>query len=216
LTLLSPPQSHARTLPPLVPPKRYYVLRVVDPTSGRHAFLGLGFDERGDAFDFAAALADHERHAQRERAAAGGSGGGVAGRAAAESEVAELHHHQDLSLKDGQTIRVDLKKGPQSGGRPGSASSSGGGGGGFMSRAAALPLGPLAPPPPPGSAPHVVAPPRQPSGGFEDAAAWSGGGGGSGGGRSVGRQPRKSGNPFSDDADEGSKEGAAGSTGGSS
>jgi hypothetical protein len=32
------------------------VLRVVDPESGRHAFLGLGFDDRGDAFDFTAAL----------------------------------------------------------------------------------------------------------------------------------------------------------------
>jgi hypothetical protein len=33
------------------------VLRVVDPDSGRHAFLGMGFEQRGDAFDFTAALA---------------------------------------------------------------------------------------------------------------------------------------------------------------
>lgn len=46
---------------------RYFVLRVVDATSGRHAFLGLGFDERGDAFDFSAAMSDHERHVQREQ-----------------------------------------------------------------------------------------------------------------------------------------------------
>jgi len=138
------------------------VLRVVDPSSGRHAFLGLGFDQRGDAFDFTAALADHELHLQREKAAHaaegdapdGGGGGGaaaLAGQRAVESEVGALHRHQDLSLKEGQTIHVGLKVSS----RPGSASSGGGGvgggssggGGGFMARAAAMPLGPLAPPP---------------------------------------------------------------------
>ncbi|KAI8477106.1 MAG: hypothetical protein J3K34DRAFT_381840 [Monoraphidium minutum] len=97
---------------------RYFVLRVVDPGSGRHAFLGLGFDERGDAFDFTAALADHERRAQREidaaaaavaaaggggAAGAGSSGGGAAGGGVEAAAV--LYRHQDLGLKEGQTIR---------------------------------------------------------------------------------------------------------------
>lgn len=30
-----------------------------DPTAGQHAFVGMGFSDRGDAFDFNVALQDH-------------------------------------------------------------------------------------------------------------------------------------------------------------
>ena len=39
---------------------RYFVLRIEDG-SGRAAFIGMGFNERNDAFDFTAAIQDHQK-----------------------------------------------------------------------------------------------------------------------------------------------------------
>jgi adaptin ear-binding coat-associated protein 1/2 len=40
---------------------RYFVLRIEDG-SGRAAFIGMGFNERNDAFDFMAAIQDHQKY----------------------------------------------------------------------------------------------------------------------------------------------------------
>eukprot|EP00803_Ostreobium_quekettii_P000364 evm.model.scf_159.3 EVM.evm.TU.scf_159.3 scf_159:30253-30960(+) len=125
---------------PVTDSSRYFVLRIVDPASGRHAFIGMGFDTRGDAFDFSAALDDQERQIERARQSQGASStnGQVL------PEIAALHQSPgDLSLKEGQTIHVKLKNAA---------------GGGTSSGAARQPvkLMPLAPPPATASVPAPV------------------------------------------------------------
>jgi len=49
----------------VVDSSRYFVLKI-DDGNGKHAFIGLGFAERNEAFDFNVALSDHEKHVKRE------------------------------------------------------------------------------------------------------------------------------------------------------
>merc|ERR1719464_1616399 len=74
---------------------RYFVLKI---TNGqRHAFIGLGFEDRNDAFDFNCTLSDFkstwvDRDKQAEELAA----------------PVEQQPAKDLSLKEGQKITVNL------------------------------------------------------------------------------------------------------------
>ena len=123
---------------------RNFVLRLAsvdDQGREHHAFVGLGFPERSQAFDFSAALADHERRCRNEAAAAApGASGGTA--EAAEEPEPEPNR---FALEEGQTIRVKSKL--FRGKDKASAAST----------AAAPPL--LAPPPPAAAAPPLLAPP---------------------------------------------------------
>lgn len=142
---------------PAADSSRNFVIRVVDPTSKRHAFLGMGFPERGDAFDFNVALADWEKHTQRQEASAAS---GTAGSAALPAAP-----QQDFSLKAGETISVKTVKPLGSGGllsSLGQFSSSAGSGGGSAGGAAMLGLPP--PPLPSGSGSGLLPPPPMPAG----------------------------------------------------
>nr|XP_015815378.2 adaptin ear-binding coat-associated protein 2 [Nothobranchius furzeri] len=74
---------------------RYFVIRIEDG-NGRHAFIGLGFADRGDSFDFNVALQDHFKWVKQE--------GELAKMEASQTAAPKL----DLSFKEGQTIKISL------------------------------------------------------------------------------------------------------------
>ena len=76
---------------------RYFVLKIQN-AQGRHAFIGIAFNERNDAFDFNMALAEHKGECEREDRASQVS-----------SMVTDLTRpHRDLSLKQGEKITVKI------------------------------------------------------------------------------------------------------------
>ncbi|XP_076003265.1 adaptin ear-binding coat-associated protein 2 isoform X2 [Genypterus blacodes] len=74
---------------------RYFVVRI-ESDNGRHAFIGLGFADRGDSFDFNVALQDHFKWVKQE--------GELAKMEASQTTAPKL----DLSFKEGQTIKISI------------------------------------------------------------------------------------------------------------
>ncbi|KAI8090054.1 adaptin ear-binding coat-associated protein 1 [Halteromyces radiatus] len=104
---------------------RYFVLKIEN--EGRHAFIGMGFQERSDAFDFNVALQDFTKQINAEKQS--------------ERRAKEVDNtpKKDYSLKDGQTINISIGNvGKRSRTRPSENPSSNFSGG----------MVPLIPPPP--------------------------------------------------------------------
>uniref|UniRef100_A0A5B6ZHR2 NECAP PHear domain-containing protein n=1 Tax=Davidia involucrata TaxID=16924 RepID=A0A5B6ZHR2_DAVIN len=85
---------------------RFFVLKIEDGT-GKHAFIGLGFAERNEAFDFNVALSDHEKYVKREHEK-------ESGEASDESHI-DIHPAVNHRLKEGETIRINVKNKPSAG-----------------------------------------------------------------------------------------------------
>ncbi|KAI3787834.1 hypothetical protein L2E82_00292 [Cichorium intybus] len=85
---------------------RYFVLKIEDGT-GKHAFIGLGFTERNEAFDFNVALSDHDKHVKRENEKEDGE--------ASDASHIDIHPAVNHRLKEGETIRISVKNKPASG-----------------------------------------------------------------------------------------------------
>ncbi|KFA71385.1 hypothetical protein S40288_09162 [Stachybotrys chartarum IBT 40288] len=83
---------------PATDSSRFFALTVRDP-SGKKALLGIGFEDRSDAFDFSVALQEARRSLGWE-----GDGAGLQGGAAKKKE----EQPRDYSLKDGETITINL------------------------------------------------------------------------------------------------------------
>uniref|UniRef100_A0A8C6NDP4 Uncharacterized protein n=1 Tax=Melopsittacus undulatus TaxID=13146 RepID=A0A8C6NDP4_MELUD len=74
---------------------RYFVIRVEDG-NGRRAFIGVGFVDRGDAFDFNVALQDHFKWVKQQS------------ELAKQAENPEQGPKLDLGFKEGQTIKLNI------------------------------------------------------------------------------------------------------------
>lgn len=85
---------------------RYFVLKIEDGT-GKHAFIGLGFSERNEAFDFNVALSDHEKYVKREIEKEVGD--------VTDDSHIDIHPAVNHRLKEGETIRINVKNKPASG-----------------------------------------------------------------------------------------------------
>eukprot|EP00270_Netrium_digitus_P005242 TRINITY_DN16895_c0_g1_i1.p1 TRINITY_DN16895_c0_g1~~TRINITY_DN16895_c0_g1_i1.p1 ORF type:complete len:271 (-),score=42.14 TRINITY_DN16895_c0_g1_i1:242-1054(-) len=91
--------GHPSPVEAVIDSSRFFVLRVEDASGGasRHAFIGIGFRERSQAYDFQAALYDHNKFVNRLK------------------EAEEMEHQYEskpsanYSLKEGETMRIDLK-----------------------------------------------------------------------------------------------------------
>ncbi|CAI0396368.1 unnamed protein product [Linum tenue] len=86
----------------VVDSSRYFVLRIEENVGGRlrHAFIGLGFRERTEAYDFQAALHDHMKYLDKKKTA---------------EEMEQHFQHTsglDYSLKEGETLVLQIKNKP--------------------------------------------------------------------------------------------------------
>lgn len=104
------PGHRESAVEPALDSSRYFVLRIEDG-NGKHAFIGLGFAERNEAFDFNVALSDHEKYVKREIEEEANGGGNPGGE---ESQIG-IHPAVNHRLKEGETIRITVKHKPASG-----------------------------------------------------------------------------------------------------
>ncbi|KAF0024174.1 hypothetical protein F2P81_022976 [Scophthalmus maximus] len=74
---------------------RYFVLRIQDE-SGRSAFIGVGFGDRGDSFDFNVALQDHFKWVKQED------------EISKSAQLGDSGPKLDLGFKEGQTITLNI------------------------------------------------------------------------------------------------------------
>lgn len=146
------PYTTAAVVEPVSDSSRFFAVRVQDE-AGRKASLGIGFEERSDAFDFSVALQEARKSLGWEQPQLNATGGGP--KKAADRKEEEK---RDYSLKEGETITVNLpgrfgRRRPEAG-DSNSTSSEGGG----------APLSSFSLPPPPSSAsssrgPGILPPP---------------------------------------------------------
>ncbi|OCK82409.1 adaptin ear-binding coat-associated protein 1 NECAP-1 [Lepidopterella palustris CBS 459.81] len=86
---------------------RFFAVRVVGE-GGRKATLGIGFEERSDAFDFSIALQDARRVLGMEHSSSGSAPGRKSGAGAQDKKEGGAEEKRDFSLKEGEMITVNI------------------------------------------------------------------------------------------------------------
>ncbi|KAL2267435.1 hypothetical protein VTJ83DRAFT_4712 [Remersonia thermophila] len=167
------PYDHPRAVQPTADSSRFFALRVRDPSGKQRATLGVGFEDRAEAFDFGVALQEAGRGlaavgvagfssssataaaaAATTTAAAAAAAAVAGGEGPAGFEPGSAGAGKDWSLKEGETITVKLS-GTRFGRRAASGSSDGASSGAGDKETAGQSLSAFAlppPPPPPSSA----------------------------------------------------------------
>ncbi|KAM4702562.1 adaptin ear-binding coat-associated protein 2 [Rhinophrynus dorsalis] len=87
---------------------RYFVI-CIHNVDGRHAFVGVGFADRGDAFDFNVALQDHFKWVKQQT------------EFAKQAQNPDTGPKLDLGFKEGQTIKINIANMKKKEGAPGGA-----------------------------------------------------------------------------------------------
>ena len=93
---------------PVIDSSRYYVVKVVDEASGRHAFLGLGFRHREESSNFTAALDEHVQYLRRMKQAEEMRKSYEKEAEARAGDAASVPGGEDRALKEGQTITISI------------------------------------------------------------------------------------------------------------
>ncbi|ETE61927.1 Adaptin ear-binding coat-associated protein 1, partial [Ophiophagus hannah] len=115
---------------------RYFVIRIQDG-NGRSAFIGIGFGDRGDAFDFNVALQDHFKWVKQET------------EISRESQELDSRPKLDLGFKEGQTIKLNIGNMPTKKSGPAKPRPAGSGGLSLLPPPPGAKMAPPAPAPPP-------------------------------------------------------------------
>jgi hypothetical protein len=105
------PYNHPSAVEQALDSSRFFAIRVVGE-KGMKATLGMGFEQRPEAFEFVVSLQDVRRTLGLEPSAVGSAAGsfgikrGIPGKGASAQKDEELK--RDLSLKDGEMITINI------------------------------------------------------------------------------------------------------------
>ncbi|KAK3368899.1 hypothetical protein B0T24DRAFT_343446 [Lasiosphaeria ovina] len=102
------PYTSAAVVEPALDSSRFFAVRVTDPSGGRRALLGLGFEERSEAFDFSIALQEAQKALGLYSSSDDTAGAGMSKGKAGGGGQQQQQDKKDYSLKDGETITVNL------------------------------------------------------------------------------------------------------------